>query len=111
MPILPIDLQTIFGQMGTVGKEQATQRDVAPLQQALQGTEIVQQTIRQDSAVNETLDSREGERIDEQQRQGRRRGQAGKRKPAEETGTDSGKAGEAGVFRDPALGSHVDLVR
>ena len=31
MPLLPIDLQTLFTQTGQVGREQAAQKDAAPL--------------------------------------------------------------------------------
>lgn len=109
MPILPIDLQIIFSQIGNVGKEQAAQRDVLPLAQTIRATEVVQQTYRQDRSVNETRDSREGEKvaIDERRERSRGRKDAGKEKGGE------GEPEEAppGVFRDPALGSHIDVVR
>ena len=110
MPILPIDLQTIFSQIGTVGREQAALRDLAPLQQTAQATALVQSTYRQDRSVNETQDSREGERVaDEERRRGRGRARA-KGAAAEEADQKEEK-GEGGVFRDPALGTRIDVVR
>jgi hypothetical protein len=112
VPLLPIDLQTIFSQLGNVGKEQAAQRDVVPLAQTVRGSEMVQQTYRQDRSVNETRDAREGEKPAIEERRRRSRGRDG----AEKHENGEGEAGEAergrpAVFRDPALGSHIDVVR
>jgi hypothetical protein len=112
VPILPIDLQTIFMQIGNVGKEQAAAREVAPLQQSLQATEIVKQTYQQDRSVNETRDEREGQRIAEEERRRQARGgEGGKRGPAGEQDAGERKPDREEVFRDPALGSHIDVVR
>ena len=51
MPLLPIDLQTVFAQMANVGKEQAALREVPPQYQALMGSELAQQTRQSDSSV------------------------------------------------------------
>jgi len=112
MPILPIDLQTIFSQIGNVGKDQAVQRDIAPLQQTLQGTQMVQQTLQQDRSVNEPRDSRDGERIRDEEKKGQARGgEEGERKPGSEPHPEGRSASGKEVFKDPALGTHIDVVR
>ena len=112
MPILPIDLQTIFAQTPSVGREQAVQRDLAPLQQSVQGQHIVQAAYQQDRSVNQTDDSRPGETVenrrDAAQGRGKGEGQGRQAKPREgEPQTPSKEE----VFRDPALGAHIDVVR
>lgn len=111
MPILPLDLQTIFSQIGNVGREQAALREIAPLQQTAQASEMVQQTYRQDRSVNEAQDSREGEGVDGEENRRRPPGGGDARKGSEGARQDRRSAGGEGVFRDPALGSHVDVVR
>lgn len=111
MPILPIDLQTIFAQMPTVGREQAVQRELTPLQQTVQGQNIVQTSYQQDRSVNQTNDTREGENVamrrDAAEGKGERGGGGGgaKGQGGEETGA------KEEVFRDPALGKHIDVTR
>ena len=112
MPILPIDLQTIFVQIGNVGREQAVQRDIAPLQQTLQANQIVQQTYRQDRSVNVARDTREGERIVTEERRRQPKGGEEGRKRSGQAGQEEGQTDKGeGVFRDPALGTHIDVVR
>lgn len=109
MPILPIDLQTIFAQMPNVGREQALQRDVAPLQQSAQGQTIVQASYHQDRSVNETNESREGEGV-KPRREGRGKREELERRAAREKGQSKEEGPKEEVFRDPALGRHVDVV-
>jgi hypothetical protein len=109
VPLLPIDLQTIFAQSTTVGKDQAVQRDATPLQQTTQAQHIVQTAQQQDRTVNQTDDSREGEGVKPREDARRGRGENEARKRREK---DKGRkaAPREEVFRDPALGGHVDLV-
>ena len=110
MPLLPIDLQTIFAQTTNVGKDQAVQRDATPLQQTTQAQNIVQTAQQQDRSVNQTNDSREGEGVKPRQdatRKGRGEQEAKKRQE-KERGPPAAPKEE--VFRDPALGAHIDLV-
>jgi hypothetical protein len=108
MPLLPIDLQTLFTQTSQVGKEQAVQKDASPLAQSAQGAQMAQKAEQRDSAVNETRDQDDGsEKIKDPTGRGARRkkgGQAGHRKA---------KAGEAApeldVVQDPALGRNIDI--
>ena len=105
MPFLPIDLQTMFAQMNQVGKEQAIQREVPPLLQAIQGSELAKRAEQQDNAVNETREVGNGiEQVNEEgngaHRQAGQRG--GRREPS------AGRKAKE-VFRDPDLGHHIDI--
>ncbi|MGA2762826.1 MAG: hypothetical protein ABSG17_05630 [Spirochaetia bacterium] len=108
MPLLPIDLQTLFSQTNQVGKEQAIQQQATPQAQSAQGAQIVSQTEQRDNAVNETPTQEEGtERVKTRTtREGS--GRRGKR--------SRGKAAKAApqkpprdVFRDPELGRNIDV--
>ena len=105
MPILPIDLQTLFGQSLQVGKEQAVQKEASPQAQSAQGAQMVQQTEARDTSVNETPPEEEGpEQVRDRTRRGaeRRRRQGGKKQPPPPS---PGR----GVLSDPALGRNVDI--
>jgi hypothetical protein len=107
VPILPLDLQTLFSQTAQVGKEQATQKDATPTAQSLQGSQMVQKTEQRDASVNETQDSQEGlEQVKDRERRGaarRGRKKRGEKKPPEPP------APQRSVFADPALGRNVDI--
>ncbi len=106
MALLPIDLQTLFTQSTQVGKEQAAQKEAAPLAQALQGAQIAQKAGQRDKAVNETHEQDQGpEGVRDRARRGaeRRKRQAGAKKPP------AAKPASAKVVQDPALGRNVDL--
>jgi hypothetical protein len=113
MPLLPIDLQTMFSQMSQIGREQAVQKEVPPQYQAVQAEQIVRRTEHDDKAVNQAREPEEGpERVKEQGRRRRRRGS-----PPERGRKGGGPAPVEGqqperrqVFEDPALGHNVDLV-
>jgi hypothetical protein len=106
VPILPIDLQTLFSQTNQVGKEQAAQKEASPQAQGLQGAQLVQKTEQRDNDVNETHDQEEGpEQVKDRARRGAARGRrqpAAKRKPAP-------PAPAKDVVKDPSLGRHVDI--
>jgi len=50
MPILPIDLQTLFSQMNQVGKEQSVQKEGAAIQSSMQNMGLVQQAEHRDAS-------------------------------------------------------------
>ena len=108
MPLLPIDLQTMFNQMSQVGRETAVQREVSTQYQFLQGTEIARRTEQDDRAVGQARELGDGmEKVKEQrQRQGRRQSKS----KAEDEELEGGQATEEDIFDDPDLGHHVDLV-
>jgi hypothetical protein len=106
VPILPIDLQTLFSQANQVGKEQAAQKEASPQAQGLQGAQLVQKTEQRDNDVNETHDQEEGpEQVKDRARRGAARGrrQPTKRKPAQPAPP------ARDVVKDPSLGRNVDI--
>jgi hypothetical protein len=111
VPLLPIDLQTLFGQSTQVGREQNAQREGVPLAQSVQGATIARQAAAKDAAVNETRQQDEGpEQARIRDRRRRRRGtgadaRANERRPPE----PAPKPAETEIARDPALGRNVDI--
>jgi hypothetical protein len=108
MPLLPIDLQTMFSQMARVGTEQAVQRDVPPLYQAAQAAELVKRAEQEDKSVNQPRPSGEGpEKVKERSPRGERKpqGRSGRAAKSQEPAP----ARKRDVVEDPALGHHVDL--
>jgi len=112
MPLLPIDLQTLFGQAPQVGREQNVQREGVPLAQAQHGADLVRRAAQQDSSVNELQQQAEGPeqaRIRERRRRRRRAGgrrESGKGEPPR---TPPRGRDQAEVASDPALGRHIDV--
>jgi hypothetical protein len=111
MPLLPIDLQTLFGQSTQVGREQNVQREGVPLAQSVQGSTLARQAAAKDAAVNETRHQEEGpEQARIRDRRRRRRGSGaedrGDRRHPPEPATPPP---ETEIARDPALGRHVDI--
>jgi hypothetical protein len=112
VPLLPIDLQTLFGQAAQVGREQNVQREGVPLAQAQQGAELVRKTSLQDASVNELQQQAEGPeqaRIRERRRGRRDTGddrERRRRRPPQKTPRERN---EPDIARDPALGRHVDV--
>ena len=109
MPLLPLDLQTLFTQTSQVGREQAAQKDASPQAQSLQGAQIAQKTEQRDNAVNETPDEQEegSEKVKD------RTGRGAKRKRDAQAAPRKQKAGPASaarnVVQDPALGRNIDI--
>jgi hypothetical protein len=105
VPILPIDLQTLFSQSAQVGKEQAAQKDASPQAQSLQGAQLVQKTEQRDASVNETRTQEQGpEQVRDRARRGaerRKRPAAGRKPPPKPPARD--------VLSDPSLGRNVDI--
>ena len=112
MPLLPIDLQTLFGQAPQVGREQNVQRQGVPLAQAQQGAELARRAGAQDASVNELKQQAEGPeqaRIRERRRGRRDTGAGGERRGARPPRKAPEDREEPDVARDPALGRHVDV--
>lgn len=108
MPILPIDLQTLFGQSAQVGKEQAAQKEAPPAAQSLQGSQIVQRTEQRDASVNETHSTEEEgpEAVKDRARRGAERRKRHSRGPAKQPEAPGARRS---VYRDPSLGRNVDI--
>ncbi|MBN1698321.1 MAG: hypothetical protein JW881_12475 [Spirochaetales bacterium] len=107
MPLLPIDLQTMFSHLNQVGKEQAIQKDVSPLHQSLQGSEIAKETIDKDATVNETHDIGDGvEKVNEEENRKENRNRNRKREKEKE----ALKKEQRKMFRESHLGHHIDII-
>ncbi len=102
MPILPIDLQTLFTQMNQVGKEQSTLKEGAAIQSSMQNMGIVKQTELKDSSVNESQNMGEG--IESLKNEGKKQRDKKREKKGERE-----KGEKKDVFSDPALGHHIDI--
>lgn len=105
MPIQPIDMQTLFMRLNQVGKEQAVQKESANLAQSQAASEFVRESDAHAHSVNETPDVEEGlEAVNEDnQNQNERENEEQERDSQEAT-----KKRE--IFRDPDLGSNIDIV-
>lgn len=109
MPLLPIDLQTLFSQSNQVGREQAVQKENAALYQALQGAQMVQKNVQKDASVNRAETAEEGaESIrDRREKERRRRRQAAGGRPNQEP--EAKKPPPAEPVSDPDLGRKIDV--
>jgi hypothetical protein len=106
MPLLPIDLQTLFTQTNQVGRDQAAQKAAAPQAQLLQGAQLALKAEQLDHAVNETREQdNEAEKVKDSSRRGaeRRRRKQGAKRAAPVTPP------APAVVRDPALGRNIDI--
>ena len=103
---MPIDLQTMFAHMNQVGREEAVQRQVSPEAQSLQAMNLVRRTEERDKSVNEANEVSEGaEKVqEEEERRAKQRQEKGERKARRATA-----GSESEIFRDPALGRHIDI--
>jgi hypothetical protein len=107
MPLLPIDLQTLFSQANQVSKEQAIQKEAAPLAQSLQGAQMAQKTEQRDNAVNETNNQEDGpEQVKDRTRRGADRK---RRKSGEKRGARPAAPPARDVVQDPNLGRNIDI--
>jgi hypothetical protein len=107
VPLLPIDLQTLFSQSNQVGKEQAVQKNTIPQHQELQGAMIAQKSVQRDNTVTQAQNAEEGaESIRDREKRRRSRRPARTSAPAE-----AGKKAlpHAEAFSDPALGRKIDI--
>ncbi|HVP19208.1 MAG TPA: hypothetical protein VMU36_09440 [Spirochaetia bacterium] len=106
MPLLPIDLQTLFSQTNQVARDQAVQQQATPQAQSAQGAQLVQQTVQRDNDVNPTEHQQEGP--EQVKPRGGRRGQVGRREKGKKE-KEGKPAPRAEVVRDPELGRNIDV--
>jgi hypothetical protein len=111
MAIQPIDLQALFSQLDKVGKIQASQKEGAQLQQAIQGAHIQQKTEERIQSVNESQDVSQGpEKLkDRPPRKGRETEPRGGYDEDGGLSDDDASGADPSVIHDPALGKHIDL--
>jgi hypothetical protein len=107
MAIQPIDLQTLFTQLEKVGKTQASQKEGAMIQQAIQSVTIQRRTDENIRSVNETRDTGRGAEAINDQNAHRRQG--GEDEETAERGEGEGEKPRIPIFQDPALGKYIDF--
>ncbi len=106
MSIQPIDLQTLFVRLSTVGREQSAIKQAIVQNQEVTGREIAQRSQEASHVVSEAEEVSEGpEKVQEEEERSRQRPRRSDRPPAEDE-TDQGDEPE---FRDPDLGQHIDV--
>ncbi|MFZ4615939.1 MAG: hypothetical protein ACOYM2_07065 [Rectinemataceae bacterium] len=108
MPIRPIDLQTMFLQLGQVGKDQsvekegaaftASMKNAADLKRHEERLESVQRTEDPDSGAREVAD-----------RDGNSQGGAASGDKDGKKGSEGNGLPKSEVIRDPGLGKKIDL--
>ncbi|MBU1078147.1 MAG: hypothetical protein KKH98_12695 [Spirochaetes bacterium] len=106
MSILPIDIQTILGQMGNAGKIQHVAENSASLQQAQQGNSIHQIAEQKDKQVVDL------ESVDEEDKKvdadAQKKKEFSHKKNDQEGGSKSDEKSSE-FFKDPEKGNIIDV--
>lgn len=106
MSIQPIDLQTLFVRLSTIGREQSAIKQAVAQNQLVAGEEIAQRSQDAGHTVHETDEVSEGPETvkDDETNQGKQeQGRSGNEDKTEEN------SDRDDVFRDPDLGQNIDL--
>lgn len=107
MSLQPIDLQTLFVRLSTIGREQSALKQAVAQNQAVTGSEIAQKSQNAGNTVREADEVSEGpETVNEEGQQGspERHNMAEGENKGDEDSSDV-----EGEFRDPDLGQNIDL--
>ncbi|OHD13004.1 MAG: hypothetical protein A2Z96_01185 [Spirochaetes bacterium GWB1_48_6] len=105
MPIKPIDLQTLFVQLGQVGKQQAAEKDGALLHVHLHNTQVKRIADEAAKAIQRPKDDQTAtESISDESGSGMP-SNAGEKKREE----DKSSKKDVETIRDPALGGNIDI--
>ncbi len=110
MPIKPIDLQTLFMQMGQVNKQQAMEKDGITARQILQGTNAEQKALQDSKSVHLTEDDEKqsgGVKNNEEKKSPSGEGDAQKKQGKDHDAKQP--SDEKEVVKDPKLGGHIDI--
>jgi hypothetical protein len=107
MPILPIDLQTMFSNMNQVSKDQSVQKEEASAQQSLAGLQQVKKAEENDNSVNETREIGDG--VDKISEEEKKKNEKAKKKRGKKNKSDLQDMDAKEVVKDPLLGHHVDI--
>ncbi len=115
MPIKPIDLQSLFGQLDRIGREQAASKEGAALQGAARADALQKRAEEKARSVQRPADSDDaGSRgVDPDGKgpgsdvAGTGQGDERDTAPARDEGAD--EAADEEVIRDPGLGTKIDL--
>jgi hypothetical protein len=105
MPIKPIDLQTLFVQLGQVGKQQAAEKDGAVLHASLHGAQVKRMEDQAAKAIQRPKEDQASSQSIEEDGHAGTSGQSSEKKRDDEK--KSGKDVE--TISDPNLGGHVDI--
>jgi len=106
MAIKPIDLQTLFLQLGQVGKQQSASKEGTMLQEAMRGAVTQKLEDEAAKAVRRPEDDEiQSESIKSEPEGGQQR-REGKKKGHED---ETAEPPEPETVRDPALGSFIDI--
>ena len=109
MAIQPIDLQALFAQLGTVGKNQAAIREGQQMQAAIHNTEVQKKLEENHRSVNEAQEmGKEAATIKEQSGGGAQAG-GGKGQQKQQEDEAPAEAEKAELFWNPALGRNIDI--
>jgi hypothetical protein len=102
--ITPMDLQTLFLRLNQVGKEQNHLKEAVASQQAADAKQIKENELRQDHSVNKVEEDREIEKLkdDEKNNQQSQNESENEHDEAQDSVTKK-------VFKDPEIGSHIDI--
>jgi len=107
MPILPIDLQTLFTQMNHVGKDQAVQKEGVEVHQGMRGLVNVIQTEQKDNSVNQSKEVGQGlEKVKDDAKKQEQKEKKEKEEQERQKELESRK-----YFTDPDCGNHIDITR
>lgn len=109
MGIQPIDLQTLYSQLGNVSKTVAFQQQGIPLQNAIQQEEQTKRLQQKREAVEAASGYDEGPAGVKNDKESApdTQEQKDKKKRGENETEDDGKVFE--VIKDPRLGQHIDI--
>ncbi len=110
MPIKPIDLQTLFMQMGQVSRQQAMEKDGAAARQILAGTNAEHKAIEDSKSVHlSEEDEKESTDIKNNEEKKSASGDAGSRKKNNKAGEENKLEDGKEIVKDPKLGGHIDI--
>ncbi len=105
MAIQPIDLQTLFVRLSTIGREQSAIKQAVIQNQAVAGEEIARRSQDAGHTIHETDEVSEGPETVNEDESGHtsREGSQEERPRADE------ESKEGAAFSDPDLGQNIDL--
>jgi len=107
MPLQPIDLQTLFAHLNQVGKQQATLKEGAVLQQVIKGNELAKEARQKDETVNQMQEEQEeSAKVREKQSE---QGGASFQGERERKRGEEKEEKKKNFFEDPALGKNIDI--
>lgn len=105
MALKPLDLQTLFGHMNEVGKNQTHIKEAMAAQQNFEAKKLVEQELQKDKSVNQTEESQESGKVSDQEKEESSGQSSGKKEQQKED-----ESPEREEIKDPNLGQNIDLL-